>query len=272
MVRIRLVVTALVASVITSCGAPSFNGQSQARTDPAVATAVVSWTTARPVKTDPRIGALFVGGTSLHSCTAGVLDSLAGNLIITAAHCLDASTESFFAPGYDGGSGATDFWRVDAAYLDPRWVSRQDPRTDIAIARVSRVDSTDDRTLEQRAGGGLVLGSAPGAGVQVAVMGYPSGEGGAPIGCSGPTVLPDHGFPAVLCRGLGDGTSGAPWVSGAMVRGVVGGLQSGGCDYNDVTYSAPFDVQTRLLYRRAQEGGPGDQATGAPDDGCSTSP
>lgn len=272
MVRSRLValaVVTVVASMIASCAAPTFTRRSSV---PGGAVAGGAETTARPVPVDPRIGALFIGGTPVHSCTAGVLDSLAGNLIITAAHCLDASTESLFAPGYDGNTASADFWRVDAAYLDPRWIRDQDPAVDVAIARVSHVVPDDGATLERRVGGGLVLGTAPGADVNVAVSGYPSGEGGEPIGCSGPTVLPDHGFPAVRCRGLGDGTSGAPWVSGATVRGVVGGLHSGGCGDSDVTYSSPFDLQIRLLYQRAQAGGPGDEAIGAPDDGCSVSP
>ena len=252
-----------VASVITSCGAPV--------SSPRPTLTATRATTARPVRVDRRIGALFIGGTPVHSCTAGVLDSLAGNLIITAAHCLDSGTESLFAPGYDGDTAA-DFWRVDAAYLDPRWVRDQDPTVDIAIARVSHVDPDDGGTLAARVGGGLVLGTAPGTGVDVTIVGYPSGEGGAPIGCTTPTMRPDQGFPALRCRGLGDGTSGAPWVSGAVVRGVVGGLHSGGCDDSDITYASPFDMQTQLLYQRAQAGGPGDVATGAPDDGCPVSP
>ncbi|MGB8404078.1 MAG: serine protease [Mycobacterium sp.] len=267
MVGTRLVVIAAVASLLTSCGMPALKAQPRATVTPAVVTSGPM--VAKPVKADPRIGAVFLGGNTVHSCTGAVLDSLAGNLIITAAHCMDSSAESLFVPGFAGSSAPTDFWRIDAVYLDPRWVRRQDPAVDIAIARVSHLDPTGDGTLEQRAGGGFVLGSAPGPDVDVTVTGYPTGDGGVPIGCSGTTVHPDRGFPALLCHGLVDGTSGAPWVSGATVRGVIGGLQGGGCDYSDVSYSSPFDLQTRLLYQRAQEGGPGDRANGAPDDGCS---
>ena len=265
----RLVVTAsVITTVITSCGVPDLTAQPRPTVTPVVASGPV---TARPVKTDPRIGAVFPGSNTVHSCTGSVLDSLAGNLIITAAHCLDSSTDSLFAPGYAGDPDSADFWRVDAVYLDPRWVQRQDPAADVAIARVSRVDPTDQGTLEQHAGGGFVLGSVPGPGVDITVTGYPTGDGGVPISCSGQTVHPNHGFPAMLCHGLTDGTSGAPWASGSMIRGVIGGLQGGGCDYSDVSYSSPFDVQIRLLFQRAQQGGPGDHDSGAPDDGCSTS-
>jgi hypothetical protein len=273
MIGTRLVVTATVASVITSlvtaCGVPALKVQSGPTVVPAVVSGPVM---ARPAKGDPRIGAVFPGSNTVHSCTASVLDSLAGNLIITAAHCLDSSVESLFAPAYTGNPDSTDFWRVDAVYVDPRWVQRQDPSADVAIARVSHVDPAETGSLEQNVGGGFVLGSAPGPDVDITVTGYPTGEGGVPISCSGQTVNPDRGFPAVLCRGLTDGTSGAPWVSGTMVRGVIGGLQGGGCDYSDVSYSSPFDLKIRLLFQRAQQGGRGDHDNGAPDDGCSASP
>ena len=63
--------------------------------------------------------------------------------------------------------------------------------------------------------------------VPITVTGYPLGDGGAQVSCSGPTSRPDRGFPAVRCPGLVDGTSGSPWVSAAEIRGVVGGLQGG---------------------------------------------
>lgn len=272
MIGTRLVVTASVASVITSlvtaCGVPELREQSGATVVPAVVSGPVM---ARPSKADPRIGAVFPGSNTVHSCTASVLDSLSGNLIITAAHCLDSSVDSLFAPAYTGDPDTADFWRVDAVYLDPRWVQHQDPSADVAIARVSHVDDTGTGTLEQRVGGGFVLGTAPGPDVDITVTGYPTGAGGVPVSCTGQTVNPERGFPAVLCRGLSDGTSGAPWVSGTMVRGVIGGLRGGGCDYSDVSYSSPFDLQIRLLFQRAQQGGPDDHDNGAPDDGCAAS-
>jgi hypothetical protein len=56
-----------------------------------------------------------------------------------------------------------------------------------------------------------------------------------------------------------DGTSGAPWVVGATVVGLIGGLDGGGCD-DTVTYSPPFDAQVTDLLRRAEAGGPADTA------------
>src|SRR5689334_5545873 len=61
------------------------------------ATVEASTPEAVPVAPDRRIGALFVGGGDLHACTAAVLDSPAGDLILTAAHCLDGGPDASFA-------------------------------------------------------------------------------------------------------------------------------------------------------------------------------
>ena len=79
--------------------------------------------------------------------------------------------------------------------------------------------------------------------------------------------MTDSGFPSLACEGLVDGTSGAPWVSGATVTGLIGGLEGGGCAEN-VSYSAPFDEHTAQLLARAEAGGPGDTAPTDYDDRC----
>ncbi|CAM5715684.1 trypsin-like peptidase domain-containing protein [Mycolicibacterium aubagnense] len=266
MVGTRLVVSAFVALLATACSPPSIKADPRTGDVGAVAPGLAAVPGSRP---DPRVGAVFLGSDSVHTCSGAVLDSLAGNLIITAAHCLDASYDATFAPGYRGGDPG-DFWHIDAVYLDPRWVRRQDPVADFAIARVSHGGTATTDTLEHRTGGGFILGVAPDQDVPITVTGYALGDGGTQISCSGPTSRPEHGFPALRCPGLVDGTSGSPWVSAAEVRGVVGGLQGGGCSGNDLSYSSPFDVQVQVLFQRAQEGGPADRASGAPDDGCST--
>jgi hypothetical protein len=262
----RLVVTGLVALVATSCSTQPIHPEPRLTAGGVIEAGSL---TAVPVKPDARVGAVFLGSKSEHTCTGSVLDSLAGDLIITAAHCLDSSADSYFAPGYAGSGTPAEFWHVDAVYLDPRWVNRHDPAADFAIARVGHGESAPAiGTLEEHAGGGFVLGSAPGPDETVQVMGYPSGDGGVPVRCSGATARAEQGFPSVRCPGLVDGTSGSPWIAGSEVRGVVGGFQGGGCAFNDLSYSAPFDIQIRVLYQRALQGGTADQATGAPDDGC----
>jgi hypothetical protein len=155
-------------------------------------------------------------------------------------------------------------WTVDALYLDPRWLANQDPRADYAIARVSRPSGG---SVEALVGSALSLGAAPARGSQVTVVAYPAGAGGLPIGCRTGTGINDGGYPELPCAGLVDGTSGAPWISGSAVTGVIGGLHGGGCAQN-LSYSSPFDEHTTELFARAQAGGPGDEPPSSFDDAC----
>lgn len=223
-----------------------------------------STATTGPIKPDPRVGPIFLGGGDMHTCTGSVLHSAGGDLVLTAAHCLSKGVPTTFVPGFDGQAAPGDFWVFDAVYLDPRWVATRDTRADYAIARVSR---TAGGSLESQVGSALSLGAAPKSGSVVSVTGYPVGVGGAPVGCRGSTAVTPSGYPSLPCTGLVDGTSGAPWVSGSTVIGLVGGLEGGGCR-DDVSYSAPFDDHTAALLARAEAGGPGDEAPGAVNDSC----
>jgi Trypsin len=220
--------------------------------------------TAGPVDADPLVGAVFLGAADLHTCTGSVLNSSTKNLILTAAHCLSSTLPATFAPGFTEQIGAAARWTVDTIYLDPRWVARQDPLADFAIARVSRPDG---RSVESVVGKGLTLGAAPAAGTIVAVTGYPLSVGGAPIGCRVGTAAAPGGFPSLHCVGLVDGTSGAPWRTDTAVVGLIGGFDGGGCD-EKVSYSPPFDGHVHDLLHRAEAGGPGDTAPEVFENGC----
>jgi hypothetical protein len=219
---------------------------------------------AAPVHPDPRVGAIFLGGGNLHACTGSVLHSAAGNLVLTAAHCLAGGGPATFIPGFAGSAAPSDVWTFDVLYLDPRWVANKDPRADYVIARVSRADGG---SLEAQVGSALSLGSAPAKGSQVNVVAYAAGVGGMPIGCQASTEISDSGYPELPCSGLVDGTSGAPWISGSTVTGVIGGLQNGGCAEN-LSYSPPFDQHITDLLARAEAGGPGDVPPVAFGDEC----
>ncbi|WP_353319585.1 trypsin-like serine peptidase [Mycobacterium sp.] len=220
--------------------------------------------TAQPVQPDPEVGAVFLGGGSFHTCSGAVLDSAGGDLILTAAHCLADGVDATFVAGFSNDAAPEDVWHLDAVYLDPRWMQNQDPMADFAIARVSREAGG---TIVAEAGGGLTLGSAPNPGTVVTVTGYPMGEGGGPIACRGPTVPATQGFPSLPCEGLVDGFSGAPWVTGSTVTGLVGGLDGGGCE-DKSSYSPPFDDAITGLLRRAEAGGPADDPPTVFNDGC----
>ncbi|MCV7133564.1 trypsin-like serine protease [Mycobacterium hodleri] len=123
-----------------------------------------------PSVPNPRVGAIFLGGQSLHTCSASVVHSTTADLILTAAHCLAAGVEGWFVPAFAESATPQEFWHVDEVYLDPRWVATQDPLADFAVARVSRqgdgsVESVvgfDDRVRapagNRRRGDGLRVG------------------------------------------------------------------------------------------------------------------
>ncbi|BBZ44884.1 trypsin-like serine peptidase [Mycobacterium parmense] len=259
-----------LAALLTSCARPAGHaaapGASSSRPPASVQhlsqpqRAVV----AGPVDPDLRVGPIFLNGATQHVCTGSVLHSAGGNLILTAAHCLAGATQIAFVPGFAGDAAHPDVWTADAVYLDPRWTGGKDPHADYAIARVN---SPTGGTVEAHVGLALTLGTAPPPGSHVTVLGYPSGVGGSPVGCQASTAVTDSGYPSLACEGLVGGTSGAPWVSGTTVTGLIGGLEGGGCAEN-VSYSAPFDDHIAQLLARAEAGGPGDPVPGDFEETC----
>jgi len=253
-----------LAGLLAACGHQPPGAPVTSKPEQAVVDAA-NQVVAAPVDPDPRVGAVFLGGSELHACTGSVLHSAAGNLVLTAAHCMGvAGGPATFVPGFAGKAAPADLWTVDALYLDPRWVADRDPRADYAIVRVSRAGGG---SVEAQVGSALSLGSAPAKGSRVKVVAYPAGVGGMPIGCQTSTGISDGGYPQLPCRGLVDGTSGAPWISGSTVIGVIGGLHGGGCADN-LSFSSPFDQHITDLLARAEGGGPGDVPPGALDEEC----
>jgi len=258
----RILAAAAVASsvVLAGCG-------HQARSAPVASHTVAATANhgiAAPVDADPRVGAFFLSGSDLHACTGSVLHSAAGNLVLTAAHCLSATDRATFVPGFARTASPDDVWTVDALYLDPRWLADRDPLADFAIARVGRPAGG---SIEAVVGSALSLGSVPARGTQVNVIAYPAGVGGLPVGCRATTELNAGGFPELPCAGLVDGTSGAPWISGSTVIGLIGGPHGGGCAEN-LSYSSPFDQHLTQLLARVEAGEPGDAPPGNYNDEC----
>lgn len=258
----RPALAVLTTATLTACG--SANSAPPSAVEPATSTVEQVLATAHPVSPDPRVGALFYGTDDLHFCTASVIESAVADLILTAAHCVTDGDDTTFVPAFSDTTSPDDRWRLDAIYLDPRWIADQDPAADIAIARVSRNDGDSLRSL---AHGGLRLGGAPAPGTKVTVLGYGVGVGGGPTACSAATAPPRDGFPVVHCGGIVAGFSGAPWVSGSTVVGIIGGLDGGGCR-DEVSYTPAFGDAVRTLVTRAEAGGPSDDPPASFDDGC----
>ena len=114
---------------------------------------------------------------------------------------------------------------------------------------------------------GCALGAAPAAGTDVTVTGYAAGVGGGPASCRAPQSRKRRRFPSLRCGGLVAGTTGAPWITGSMVSGVIGGLDGGGCDERS-RIRRRSTVRWPHLLARAEAGGPGDAAPAVFDDGC----
>ncbi|WP_205877526.1 trypsin-like serine peptidase [Mycobacterium camsae] len=255
-----------LAVLVTSCARPVHHGSVAGSSAPRPGSSVQRLSDPENPAPDPRVGAIFRGtareGGNLHVCTGSVVHSAGGDLVLTAAHCLLGELDATFVPGFAGEATTTDTFTVDEVFFDARWVASRDPQADYAIAKVRGTGS-----VEGRAGAALTLGTAPPAGSRVSVTGYPAGVGGRPVACQGTTSVTEDGFPSLPCQGLVDGTSGAPWMSGSTVVGVVGGFEGGGCTEN-ISYSAPFDERTAQLLARAQAGGPGDSPPADYDDTC----
>ncbi len=215
------------------------------------------------------VGPLF--GTAVspsHFCTASVVNSPRGNLLLTAAHCVTGTGAGLsFAPGYRRGTAPFGRWQVTAAYIDAGWRSGQDPHRDYAFLVVApHVVDGASRSI-QSVVGGAELTPSPATGTALQVDGYVAGTNDEQLGCATTAYRSSDGYPAFDCGGFANGTSGSPWLHGSSVVGLIGGLHQGGCS-PDTSYSPPFDLAMAGVYVRAKSGGPGDVAPVPGSDGC----
>jgi V8-like Glu-specific endopeptidase len=223
----------------------------------------------------PTVGALFASASSrTHFCTASVVHSPRGNVLITAAHCLHGTVRGWsFAPGFHDGVAPDGRWSVTGAYLDPDWLTAQDPRRDYAFLTVAPRNIQGRWTNVESVTGGNLLGSIPHRGERISVPGVPRGTDDAPLTCT-TTVYFRGIFPAFDCDPYVDGTSGSPWLAaapdgGQEVVGVIGGLHQGGC-HSWTSYSSRLGAHARAAYRRAVAESTPDIAPRPGADGCAT--
>lgn len=219
-----------------------------------------------------QVGALYASSRATqHGCTASVVDSRDGNTLITAAHCVVGSGAGMvFAPGQHGSGTPYGRWVVTAAYLEPAWVERQDPHTDVAFLTVAPRKINGHSTEIEQVTGAYELGSTAVRGQRVTITGYPAGGPNRPITCR-TTVYLTGGFPSFDCHGFVGGTSGSPWLRatrhGTEIVGVIGGLNQGGCrEYT--SYSSPLARDADTAYYEASDEVPADVAPEPGSDGC----
>jgi hypothetical protein len=193
-----------------------------------------------------------------------VVDSLSGDVIATAAHCLAGdATDLEFVPMYHDGLAPYGEWNVTGAYVSQRWQRHQDPQADFAFLTVRpREIGGTERTVESVVGGDpLVTGSRPPQ--WTIVVGYPAGTGGQPVICLNQADA-RRGYPSFRRGGFVSGTSGGPWLADyksqagkGELYGVTGGRHQGGC-VSWVSDSSSFDADTMAVYQRAATGQPPD--------------
>jgi V8-like Glu-specific endopeptidase len=208
----------------------------------------------------PAVGALFTtsgGRLGSHFCTASVIDSPNGDLVITAAHCVSGTFAVVFVPGYDAGQAPYGVWTVTRVYVDASWSSSSDPDDDVAFLRVGQPGSTVP--IEEVTGADRLETGSP-ARQLVEVIGYPDSADQA-ITCRNWTREPMADQLEFDCGGYTDGTSGGPFLASVDPRtgrgtviGVIGGYEQGGLT-PQVSYSAMFGANVMALYQAAVAGG-----------------
>jgi V8-like Glu-specific endopeptidase len=200
----------------------------------------------------PAVGALFstsAGRLSQHFCTASVINSPHGDLVITAAHCVTHTSGTVvFVPGYN--NGTTPY--------DQAWKSSSNPDDDFAILRVIQPGSTVP--IEDVTGAEKLITGQPYNHQMVQVIGYPDSSN-QPITCENRLKEPMTDQLEFDCGAYTDGTSGGPFLAevdtatdqGAVI-GVIGGYEQGG-NTPQVSYSAVLGSNAAALYKTAVAGG-----------------
>jgi hypothetical protein len=182
-------------------------------------------------------------------CTASVVNSPRGDLIITAAHCLGRKLGRtvMFAPNFRDGRAPFGEWHVSSEVFPAGWFSHRNVNQDFAFLTV-RGD------VQARAGAERLGYSSP-VPASVFVEAY-SLTGRVTICMRKPGTIMADGQAQLrfACPGFWSASSGGPFLTdinprsglGEMV-GIIGGYQQGGAS-RSVSYSSPFGVVIHALY------------------------
>jgi V8-like Glu-specific endopeptidase len=207
----------------------------------------------------PTVGTLFfTTGTQAHFCSASVVNSFTGNVVLTAAHCVYGSTYATnieFVPKYHSGKLPYGAWPVATITVAAGWQRSHDQNLDFAFLTVSPPAGT--RTPIQLVTGGLWLGIDQGYDHPIEVIGY-NDAGNAPIKCASTSFKYEANQMKFFCLNYQSGTSGGPWILGfdpstgtGTVFGVIGGYKEGGL-HPWASFSAYFARPTLALFLQAE--------------------
>jgi V8-like Glu-specific endopeptidase len=273
--RSALAVALAALTTILLAGAPDASADLAKSLRTGTSTGLAGASYSDSASTLATVGPLFPSGLhARHTCTAAVVDSPDGDLLVTAAHCLAGTGAGLvFAPGYDDGVAPYGTWVVQRAYVAPGWIEQADPSEDYAFLLVAPSKANRSPAAVQAVVGANALGHAPLAGTQLVVAGYVAGRDDEPVICSVSAYLTGT-YPSFDCAGYAGGTSGGPWLADydaasgtGTISGVIGGLHQGGCEAA-TSYTSAFDSTTDAVLARAEDGGPADTVPAAGSDGC----
>ncbi|MFE9370191.1 trypsin-like serine peptidase [Streptomyces sp. NPDC006711] len=194
------------------------------------------------------------------TCTAAVVDSGNGDLLVTAAHCLPLDG-AVFVPGHHDGVAPLGRWPVVAALADPRFTTARQGAEhwpyDWAFVRVARVGG---KSVQEAVGSAFHVPphpeELPADLDRVTLIGHPHNRPGQHV-CTVDSAPAYGAFRQARCAGFSSGVSGSPWVISAqegdgIVVGVLGGAEHGGGFLSDVSYTARFDAGVTALFEQAQ--------------------
>ena len=205
----------------------------------------------------PTTGALFdASGRNPRVCTAAVVDSTTGNLVVTSAHCIVGkgfATNLEYVPDYSDGKAPYGIWPVTAITVARGWRHGRNPNLDLAFLTVAAVRG---RQI-QAATGGLAPGFNLSYDQAIEAVAYNTNNA-EPVRCATTSFRFRTGQVEFHCGGFHDGTSGAPWVAGydpangaGTLVGVLGGYQGGG-DYQWLSYSPYLGSAVQAVFQMAE--------------------
>ncbi|WP_052442892.1 hypothetical protein [Streptacidiphilus neutrinimicus] len=196
-----------------------------------------------------------------HYCTASVVDSTHGNLIIMAAHCNPGSWMAY-VPKYQHGAAQQPYgiWAVTKVFKDSHYTGTAATSDyDYAFAQVA---PNGEGQEIQKVTGGNWLSHPTTYSMNVTALGYPkitADSADQAIRChpNYPTSrLSGYRQLVLLCTGFFGGTSGGPWLLGfngntGYLVGITGGYEEGGPN-SWTSYSPFFDSRIFTLFNWAE--------------------
>ena len=227
-----------------------------------------SWPrTGRPFPGTPQSGELVWqnpdGSPGGRLCTAVTVESAGGDLIATAAHCLDGVKSRIggpmtvaYLPGADGSAQPYGAWYPTRIIRPAQWMNGvRNPDFDIAFAVVEQPGTTV--SLESLTGAER-FGRIPRRDTLGVQIGYPD-DGPDPLACRAPIRFRSPTQLRFDCGGFPSGSSGGPILTGidpsdgiGTLVGVVGGYERGGTR-PDISYASAFTPAIQRLYRQAAQ-------------------